>query len=90
MSEAVVDPAEVQPFALTHLTDAGGKTLKTLPKPNADDDPELAAAAVKQLSATKKQLRGFTADQATRLRRRCAINGDSRPPTSSSTISRIH
>lgn len=51
------------------LTGAGGKTLKSLPKPNADDDPDLAAAAVKQLSAIKKQLRAFTTDQANRLRR---------------------
>lgn len=48
---------------------ADGKVLKTLPKPNAADDHDLAAAARKQLSAVKKQLRGFTTDQANRLRR---------------------
>ncbi|MGJ6127254.1 DUF4132 domain-containing protein [Mycolicibacterium sp. Y3] len=51
------------------LTGADGKVLKTLPKPSAADDAELAAAASKQLSAVKKQLRGFTTDQANRLRR---------------------
>jgi hypothetical protein len=50
-----------------HLSSPDGHALTALPKPTLGDDLELAAAAAKQLSATRKQLRGFLASQARRL-----------------------
>ncbi len=52
-----------------YLTDADGKPRKALPKPAATDDPDLAAAATKQFSALKKDVRGAASDQIARLQR---------------------
>ncbi|MEZ0112269.1 hypothetical protein ABH920_006288 [Catenulispora sp. EB89] len=57
--------AELKPS----VRDESGRRLKTLPKPAATDDPDLAAAAVRDFSALKKQARTVVADQVARLER---------------------
>ncbi|MCL2091896.1 MAG: DUF4132 domain-containing protein [Micrococcales bacterium] len=59
---------------LGHLTPAGtialsvaGKAVKSLPTQRADDDPELYAAAKKQLSAARKEAKAVLALQTSRL-----------------------
>ncbi|GAB3275212.1 DUF4132 domain-containing protein [Kineosporia babensis] len=54
---------QLKPF----VADAAGKRLKTLPKPGAKDDPELAPAAYKQFSALKKDVRRVATDVIARL-----------------------
>lgn len=49
------------------VTDEAGKRLKTLPKPGAKDDAELAPAAYQRFSGLKKDVRTLAADQITRL-----------------------
>ncbi|XVQ09683.1 DUF4132 domain-containing protein [Spirillospora sp. CA-255316] len=49
------------------ITDEDGTARKSLPKPGAKDDPELAPAAYKRFSALKKDVRTVAADQLTRL-----------------------
>lgn len=49
------------------VTDESGKPRKTLPKPGAKDDPELAGAAYRRFAALKKELRTVAADQVRRL-----------------------
>ncbi|MEW2352951.1 DUF4132 domain-containing protein [Spirillospora sp. NPDC029432] len=49
------------------IADEGGKPRKSLPKPGAKDDPELAPAAHKRFSALKKDVRTVASDQLTRL-----------------------
>ncbi|MFI5497038.1 DUF4132 domain-containing protein [Actinoplanes sp. NPDC051859] len=52
-----------------YVCDSAGKRLKTLPKPGARDDAELAPAAAKQFAALKKDVRTVAADQLRRLER---------------------
>jgi hypothetical protein len=54
---------QLKPF----VSDGAGKRLKTLPKPGAADDPELAPAAYQRFSGLKKDVRTLAADQITRL-----------------------
>ncbi|BBH65246.1 hypothetical protein ACTI_19310 [Actinoplanes sp. OR16] len=54
---------QLKPF----VTDAAGKRLKSLPKPGARDDADLAPAAFKQFAALKKDVRTIAADQVRRL-----------------------
>ncbi|GAA3627477.1 hypothetical protein GCM10022223_50950 [Kineosporia mesophila] len=54
---------QLRPF----VTDAAGKRLKSLPKPGAKDDPDLAPAAYQQFSALKKDVRKIGADLILRL-----------------------
>jgi hypothetical protein len=49
------------------IADEDGKARRSLPKPGAKDDPELAPAAYKRFSALKKDVRTVAADQVTRL-----------------------
>ncbi|MCC3761577.1 DUF4132 domain-containing protein [Glycomyces sp. TRM65418] len=49
------------------VTDEDGKPRKTLPKPGAKDDPELAGDAYQRFTALKKELRTVAADQIARL-----------------------
>lgn len=53
-------------FAL-ELTSDAGKVVKALPAPRAQDDPELVAAAKKQLTASRKELKAVVALQTQRL-----------------------
>ncbi|MBE1533531.1 DUF4132 domain-containing protein [Actinomadura algeriensis] len=55
----------LEPFAI----DEAGKHRKTLPKPGAKDDAELAPAAYARFAALKKDVRGVAADQIRRLER---------------------
>ncbi|MBO3733251.1 DUF4132 domain-containing protein [Glycomyces niveus] len=50
-----------------YVTDEDGKPRKTLPKPGAKDDPELAEDAYQRFTALKKELRSVAADQVRRL-----------------------
>ncbi|MFI0424106.1 WGR and DUF4132 domain-containing protein [Spongiactinospora sp. 9N601] len=50
-----------------YITDAAGKRLKTLPKPGAADDAELAPAAYRRFAALKKDVRTVAADAISRL-----------------------
>jgi hypothetical protein len=50
-----------------YVTDADGKPRKSLPKPGAKDDPELAEDAYRRFTALKKELRAVAAEQVTRL-----------------------
>lgn len=50
-----------------HVADESGKPRKTLPKPGAKDDPELAGAAYKRFGELKKELRTVSVDQVRRL-----------------------
>ncbi len=56
---------QLKPF----VADEDGKPRKTLPKPGAKDDAELAPAAYKRFSQLKKELRTVAADQVRRLER---------------------
>ncbi|MEU4688641.1 DUF4132 domain-containing protein [Actinoplanes sp. NPDC023714] len=56
---------QLKPF----VADAAGKRLKALPKPGAQDDPELAPEAYRMFSALKKDVRAIAADQVRRLER---------------------
>ncbi|MBE1537268.1 DUF4132 domain-containing protein [Actinomadura algeriensis] len=49
------------------ITDDDGKLRKSLPKPGAKDDPDLAPAAAKRFAAFKKDVRTVAADQISRL-----------------------
>lgn len=50
-----------------YVTDAAGKRLKSLPKPGANDDPELAPAAHQRFAGLKKDVRAVAADAIRRL-----------------------
>ncbi|RVX43858.1 WGR domain-containing protein [Nonomuraea polychroma] len=50
-----------------YVTDAAGKRLKNLPKPGANDDPELAPAAYQRFAGLKKDVRAVAADNIHRL-----------------------
>ncbi|GAA3929662.1 hypothetical protein GCM10023085_08780 [Actinomadura viridis] len=50
-----------------YVLDGNGKPRKTLPKPGAKDDPELAPAAYKRFAALKKDVRTVAAVQIRRL-----------------------
>jgi hypothetical protein len=50
-----------------YVADQDGKRLKTLPKPGAKDDEELAPAAYQRFSALKKDVRAIAASQIARL-----------------------
>ncbi|MEV3937117.1 DUF4132 domain-containing protein [Glycomyces sp. NPDC049804] len=50
-----------------YVTDEDGKPRKSLPKPGAKDDPELAEDAYQRFTALKKELRNVAADQVSRL-----------------------
>ncbi|WP_440900062.1 DUF4132 domain-containing protein, partial [Actinosynnema sp.] len=52
-----------------HVTGPDGKRLKSLPKPGARDDAELAARAHERFAALKKDLRASAAEQLARLER---------------------
>ncbi|MEU8663329.1 DUF4132 domain-containing protein, partial [Actinoplanes philippinensis] len=54
---------QLKPF----VADAGGKRLKALPKPGAQDDPVLAPEAFQRFTALKKDVRAIAADQVRRL-----------------------
>ncbi|GAA4387639.1 hypothetical protein GCM10023088_60010 [Actinomadura verrucosospora] len=54
---------QLKPF----VADEDGKRRKTLPKPAAKDDPELAPAAYQAFAALKKDVRTVAADQLRRL-----------------------
>ncbi len=54
-------------FSVSIYDNAKGKAVKSLPKPNADDDTAKAEIGKKYLSDLKKQLRAVTAAQKTRL-----------------------
>ena len=54
-------------FTLSIYDNSKGKEVKSLPKPNADDDEAKAETAKKYLSDLKKQLKAVTASQKTRL-----------------------
>ncbi|WP_194909458.1 DUF4132 domain-containing protein [Catenulispora rubra] len=62
---AVGFDAELKPC----VREESGKHLKALPKPGANDDSELAEAAVRDFSALKKRARTVVADQVARLER---------------------
>ncbi|MBE1537275.1 DUF4132 domain-containing protein [Actinomadura algeriensis] len=49
------------------IADEDGKVRKSLPKPGAKDDPELAPAASKRFAALRKDVRTVAADQLRRL-----------------------
>lgn len=53
--------------ATIELADPAGKPIKALPKPRQDDDAELAAAAKKQLTTSRKELKAVLATQTGRL-----------------------
>ncbi|MBO4270987.1 DUF4132 domain-containing protein [Microbispora triticiradicis] len=50
-----------------YVTDAAGKRLKNLPKPGANDDPELAPAAYQRFAGLKKDVRAVATDNIRRL-----------------------
>ncbi|MCH7230117.1 DUF4132 domain-containing protein [Glycomyces sp. L485] len=52
-----------------YVTDMDGRPRKSLPKPGAKDDAELAGAAYKRFSQLKKDLRSVAKDQIERLER---------------------
>ncbi len=54
-------------FTLSIYDNSKGKAVKSLPKPNADDDAAKAETAKKYMSDLKKQLKAVTASQKTRL-----------------------
>ncbi|MBE1537272.1 DUF4132 domain-containing protein [Actinomadura algeriensis] len=49
------------------VADADGTPRKSLPKPGANDDPDLAPAAAKRFAALKKDVRTVASDQIGRL-----------------------
>ncbi|GAA2149028.1 DUF4132 domain-containing protein [Glycomyces algeriensis] len=59
----VVFDEQLKPF----VKDDSGKPRKSLPKPGAKDDAEIADAAYKRFAALKKELRTVAADQVQRL-----------------------
>ncbi|MFI0351138.1 DUF4132 domain-containing protein [Actinomadura sp. 9N407] len=52
-----------------HVIDEAGKHRKTLPKPGARDDADLAPAAYQRFSALKKEVRAVAGDQVQRMER---------------------
>jgi hypothetical protein len=50
-----------------YVTDEDGKPRKTLPRPGAKDDPEVAEDAYRRFTTLKKELRTVAADQVSRL-----------------------
>ncbi|MEU8361080.1 DUF4132 domain-containing protein [Nonomuraea sp. NPDC048882] len=54
---------QLKPF----VADASGKRLKNLPKPGANDDPELAPAAHRRFAGLKKDVRSVAGDAIHRL-----------------------
>ncbi|NUW42548.1 DUF4132 domain-containing protein [Nonomuraea rhodomycinica] len=50
-----------------YVADAAGKRLRNLPKPGANDDPELAPAAHQRFAGLKKDVRAVAADTIRRL-----------------------
>ncbi|WP_194905378.1 DUF4132 domain-containing protein [Catenulispora rubra] len=56
---------QLRPF----VVDGNGKRRKDLPKPGADDDPELAPAAHRRFAGLKKDVRTVAGDQMLRLER---------------------
>ena len=50
-----------------YVADASGKRLKNLPKPGANDDPELAPAAHRRFAGLKKDVRSVAGDAIHRL-----------------------
>ncbi|WP_146169350.1 DUF4132 domain-containing protein [Actinoplanes italicus] len=56
---------ELKPF----VVDGTGKRLRTLPKPGARDDAELADAAYRRFTVLKKDVRAIATDQVRRLER---------------------
>jgi hypothetical protein len=54
---------QLKPF----VTDEDGKPRKSLPKPGAKDDPEIAEESYQRFTALKKELRTVAADQVRRL-----------------------
>lgn len=50
-----------------YVADAAGKRLKNLPKPGANDDPELAPSAYQRFAGLKKDVRAVAADNIRRL-----------------------
>jgi len=56
-----------------YVADSAGKRLKSLPKPGARDDAELAPAAYQRFAALKKDVRTVAADQIRRLERAMVI-----------------
>ncbi|MFB4311917.1 DUF4132 domain-containing protein [Actinomadura sp. GTD37] len=52
-----------------YVADEAGRRRKTLPKPGAADDAELAPAAYERFTTLKKEVRGVAADQIRRLER---------------------
>ncbi|MEV0752571.1 DUF4132 domain-containing protein [Streptosporangium sp. NPDC050280] len=50
-----------------YVVDSGGKRLKSLPKPGAKDDAELAPAAHRRFAGLKKDVRTVAADNIRRL-----------------------
>ncbi|MGO1293500.1 MAG: DUF4132 domain-containing protein [Cellulosimicrobium funkei] len=57
----------ITPAFTLELTSDAGKVVKALPAPRAQDDPELVAAAKKQLTASRKELKAVVALQNQRL-----------------------
>ncbi|MRH89688.1 DUF4132 domain-containing protein [Nocardia sp. SYP-A9097] len=51
------------------ISDAQGKTVKSLPKPGVKDDPVLAPEAYKTFAGFKKDLKAIAAEQVQRLER---------------------
>jgi hypothetical protein len=49
------------------VCDAAGRPVKTLPKPGANDDPDLALAAYQRFSVLKKEVRVLAREQLWRL-----------------------
>ncbi|NUW36005.1 DUF4132 domain-containing protein [Nonomuraea sp. SMC257] len=50
-----------------YVADAAGKRLRNLPKPGANDDPELAPVAYQRFAGLKKDVRAVAADNIRRL-----------------------
>ncbi|MEV7807572.1 DUF4132 domain-containing protein [Microbispora sp. NPDC088329] len=50
-----------------YVADSAGKRLKNLPKPGANDDPELAPAAYQRFAGLKKDVRAVAGDTIHRL-----------------------
>ncbi|WP_330179526.1 DUF4132 domain-containing protein [Nocardia sp. NBC_01503] len=61
------------------VIDAAGKPRKSLPKPAASDDSELAPAAYQRFTALKKLARGTASDQIRRLERAMVTGRDWSP-----------
>ncbi|GGV10049.1 hypothetical protein GCM10010182_32280 [Actinomadura cremea] len=72
-----------------YVTDEKGKRRKTLPKPGAKDDPELAPAAHKRFGDLKKEARTVAAEQIKRLEQ-AMVTGRSWTPEEFRTIFADH